>query len=426
MRLQSIISSSTGNLLEWYDFGLYAIYSPLFSRLFFPNEDPHVALIMTFAVLAIGFMCRPVGAFIFGYLGDSRGRAKTLRLSILMISLPTLIIGFLPTYAMVGIAAPLLLVFIRIWQGISLGGEYSGTLIYLTESAPTERRAMITSFAATGANLGILLASLVSAGTSYVFSDANFQTYGWRIPYILSGFLSLYIYSKRLKMQETDVFASLKKKHALVKNPITFVLKNNIPQILRILGMACMGGTFYYLSFIYMPTFLIQNLHYSITRASTLMTFFIGTMLIFVPLAGMLCDRVSRRKMLLFNAVLIAVITIPGFYFLREQHFMVVMLVLALFTIASSLEQAATCVAVVENYPPQARYSGLSIGYNMSYALVGGTAPLVCEWLIDKTHFLLAPAFYIVTCAIITGLVIYFFVPDTRGSDLSLPSPVKM
>jgi MHS family proline/betaine transporter-like MFS transporter len=418
MRLKSIISSSTGNLLEWYDFGLYAIYSPLFSRLFFPNEDPHIALIMTFSVLAVGFMCRPIGALIFGYLGDSRGRAKTLRLSILMISLPTLLIGFLPTYASVGLLAPALLILIRIWQGISLGGEYSGTLIYLTESAPKNQRATITSFAATGANLGILLASLVSAGTSFILSDAVFQSYGWRIPYILSGFLSLFVYFKRLKMQETNVFETLKKKHSLVANPITFVLKNNIPQILRILGMACMGGTFYYLCFIYMPTFLMQNLHYSITQASGLMTFFIGTMIVLVPLAGMLCDRVSRRKMLLFNAALIAIVTIPGFYLLGEQSVVLVVVILALFTIASSLEQAATCVAVVENYPPPARYTGLSIGYNISNAVFGGTAPLVCEWLISKTHFLLAPAFYIVICAIGTGLVVYFFVPDTRGADL--------
>jgi MHS family proline/betaine transporter-like MFS transporter len=141
-------------------------------------------------------------------------------------------------------------------------------------------------------------------------------------------------------------------------------------------------------------------------------------MIFLVPMAGMLCDRVSRRKLLLFNATLIAVVTIPGFYFLCEQNAILVVLILAIFTIASSLEQAATCVAVVENYPPPARYSGLSIGYNISNAVFGGTAPLVCEWLIGRTHFLLAPAFYIVICAMITGLVIYFFVPDTRDSDL--------
>jgi MHS family proline/betaine transporter-like MFS transporter len=205
---RSIISSSIGNLLEWYDFGLFAFFSPLFSRLFFPNNDPHTALIMTFSVLAIGFLCRPIGALIFGYMGDKKGRARTLRLSVLMISLPTLLIGFLPTYRSVGVAAPILLTLIRVWQGISLGGEYSGNLIYLTESAPKKLRATITSLAGTGANLGIMLASLVSAACSYFFSDAMFASFGWRVPYILSGLLSLFIYLTRLNMQETQVLNS--------------------------------------------------------------------------------------------------------------------------------------------------------------------------------------------------------------------------
>ncbi|MES2216890.1 MAG: MFS transporter [Pseudomonadota bacterium] len=419
MRLKkSIISSSIGNLLEWYDFGLYAIYAPLFSRLFFPNEDPHVAMLLTFGVLAIGFLCRPIGALIFGYLGDRQGRAKTLRLSILMISLPTLIIGFLPTYQQLGILAPLLLTVIRIWQGISLGGEYSGNLIYLTESAPKNYRATVTSLAAIGANVGITLASLVSAASSYFFSDHFFAEFGWRIPYILSGLLSLLVYFTRLHLQETTVFDDLKKTQRLAKNPLKFAFKNNIPQILRTIGMACMGSTFYYLCFIYMPTFLIQNLHFSFSSASMMMTFFIGSMIFLVPLSGLLCDKIGRRKLLLFNAGLIILITIPGFYFLLEDQFKVVLLVLGLFTVASSLEQATTSVAVVENYPPTARYTGLSIGYNISNAVFGGTAPLVCDWLIYKTGFLLAPAFYIVFCAILTGSVVYFWVKETRGCSL--------
>jgi MFS transporter, MHS family, proline/betaine transporter len=415
---KSIISSSVGNLLEWYDFGLYAIYAPLFSRLFFPNKDPYVAMLMVFGVLAIGFLCRPIGALIFGFLGDKQGRAKTLRLSILMISLPTLFIGFLPTYKNVGILAPILLIIIRIWQGISLGGEYSGNLIYLTESAPVNRRATITSLAAIGANVGISLASLVSALASYFFSDESFAAYGWRIPYLLSGGLSLLVYFTRLQLRETAVFENLKKSRQLVKNPIKFVFENNIPQILRTIGLACMGSTFYYLCFIYMPTFLIQNLHFSLTRASTIMAFFIGAMILFVPLAGMLCDQVGRRTMLLFNATLIALITVPGFYFILNDNYYVILMVLLLFTIASSLEQATTSVAVVENYPLPARYTGLSIGYNISNAIFGGTAPLVCEWLINKTHFLFAPALYIVFCAILTTLVVLFSVRETSGCTL--------
>jgi len=156
-----IINSSIGNILEWYDFGLFTIFSALFSRLFFPVSDARSAMLATFTVFAVGFLCRPIGALIFGYLGDTVGRARTLRLSVLMISLPTLAVGFLPTYHQIGIAAPILLLLIRMWQGISIGGEYSGNLIYLAESAPTKYRATCTSFVSMGSNIGILLSALV-------------------------------------------------------------------------------------------------------------------------------------------------------------------------------------------------------------------------------------------------------------------------
>ncbi len=418
MRLKSIVSSCIGNLLEWYDFGLFAIYTPLFSHLFFPLKDPHVALVMTFGVLAVGFLCRPIGALIFGFLGDKKGRVKTLRLSVLMISIPTLLIGCLPTYAAIGIWAPIMLMVIRIWQGISLGGEYSGNLIYLTETAPIKYRAVVASLGGTCANLGILLASVVSFASTAFLSTLAFQKFGWRIPYILSGLISLLIYYTRLKMQETSVFHHLQQTKQLAKNPILIVFKNNLPEVLRTIGMVCMGSTFYYLCFIYMPTFLTQNLHYSLMKASGMMTFFIGTMIVWVPLAGMLCDRVGRRKILLFNAALIALVTLPGFYFLLTQNVMLILIVLLIFTFASSLEQAATSVAVVENFPAKARYTGLSLGYNIGNAIFGGTAPVICAWLMTKSHFVFAPAIYIVFCAILTGSVIFIFVKETRGCSL--------
>jgi MHS family proline/betaine transporter-like MFS transporter len=415
---RSIISSSVGNLLEWYDFGLFAIFSPLFSRLFFPNDDPHVALILTFSVLAIGFLCRPIGALIFGFMGDRKGRARTLRLSVLMISLPTLLIGFLPTYRSVGVWAPVLLTLIRVWQGISLGGEYSGNLIYLTESAPKKLRATITSLAGTGANLGIMLASMVSAACSYFFSDALFESFGWRVPYILSGLLSFFIYFTRLNMQETQVFEYLKKENKLAKNPIAVVFKRNMPEVLRTIGLVCMGSTFYYLCFIYMPTFLIQNLKFSLAGASGLITLCIGAMIILVPLSGFLSDHINRRKMLLFNVAIIVLFTVPGFYLLLQSQFYLIIVAVGAFTVMSSLEQATTSVAVVENFPTPARYTGLSLGYNIGNAIFGGTAPLVCEWLLTKTHYLYAPAIYIVACALITGLVVFFSVKDTRNCAL--------
>lgn len=219
-------------------------------------------------------------------------------------------------------------------------------------------------------------------------------------------------------MHETKVFSYLKRKKLLPANPVRTAFKNDLPQIVRTIGLVCMGSTFYYLCFIYMPSFLMQNLHFTSAKASMLMVFFIAAMIFFVPVAGMLCDRIGRRKLLLFNAAFVALISIPGFYLLLGSQYVIVVLVLTIFTIASSLEQGTTSVAVVENFPPTARYTGVSIGYNFGNAIFGGSAPLICEWLTHKTHFLLAPAFYIVICALITGAVVFFFVPETRDRSL--------
>lgn len=418
MRIKSILSSSVGNILEWYDFGLFAIYSPLFSHLFFPSRDPHTALLATFGVFAAGFICRPIGGLLFGYLGDKNGRVETLRLSVLMISLPTLLIGFLPTYSEIGLIAPILLTMIRLWQGISLGGEYSGNLIYLAETAPMNRRAFITSFGGTGANLGILLASLIGGASSYFFTDAEFTAWGWRLPYLVSGILCLLVYVARLKMEETVVFDRLKQKKLLPDNPIRVMLKENIPHVLRTLGLVCMGSTFYYFCFIYIPLFLSQSTRFSLFKTSSLMSVFMVAMLFLVPLSGIICDAIGRRKMLLFNSLSVAFIAIPGFYFLHFSYFFLTLLVMSIFTIASSLEQGTTSIAVVENYPVPARYTGLSFGYNIGNGFFGGTVPLVCEWLRYKTNFDLAPAFYIMICALVTACVVFFFTKETRHKSL--------
>lgn len=414
----SILSSSIGNILEWYDFGLFTIFSSLFSQLFFPSEDPKVAMLTTFGIFAIGFFCRPIGALIFGYLGDKTGRARTLRLSILMISLPTLLIGLLPTYAQIGIAAPICLTVIRMWQGISIGGEYSGSLIYLAETAPRNYRATITSFASMGANLGILLAALVGIITTATFSKTALHSWGWRMPYLLSGILSLIIYIFRLHIKETHIFDYLKQKRLLTQNPIKTVFRDNLSELFRTLGIVCMGTTFYYFCFIFIPLYLEHFLQLSINTISLLITSSILLMIILVPFAGLLCDKLGRRKMLLFNATFVTLIVIPGFYLLHIEYLMILMAVLAIFTIASALEQGTTSIAVVENFPPPARYTGVSLGYNIGNGFLGGTVPIVCEWIMTKTAYPLAPAFYISSFAIITGLVVYFFVPETERKSL--------
>jgi MHS family proline/betaine transporter-like MFS transporter len=417
MLIKSITSSSIGNILEWYDFGLFAIYSALFSQLFFPTDKPEVALIATLTIFAVGFLCRPIGAILFGVMGDTQGRVKTLRLSILMISLPTLLIGFLPTYATAGILAPILLMIIRIWQGISLGGEYSGNIIYLAESAPNKYRATVTSLAGSGANLGILLASVIGAISHWLFTDAQFNAWAWRIPYLFSGILSLLIYFTRLHMRETKVFKYLKENKLLAQHPLKITLTENIFYVLRTIGLICMGTTFYYFAFIFIPLFFFEK-QFTFMQTSTLMIYLMIAMTLLVPVAGRICDAVGRKKMCLFNSLFVMIIVIPSFYLLESHYLPAVIAVLIIFVIASSLEQGTTSITVVENYPATARYTGLSLGYNLGNGILGGTAPVICEYLIKKTHGGLTPAIYICLCAAITLIVVIFFVKETKGIDL--------
>jgi MHS family proline/betaine transporter-like MFS transporter len=415
---KSIISSSIGNILEWYDFGLFAIYSPLFSHLFFPAKDPHIALLEALGIFAIGFLCRPIGALLFGYLGDTQGRVKTLRLSILMISIPTLLIGCIPTYSSIGITAPILLLIIRIWQGISLGGEYSGNLIYLAETAPANSRAFITAFAGTGANVGILLATIIGGITTFSFSETTFQAWGWRLPYIISGIFCLIIYATRLQFQETHIFNYFKDKKLITHNPINVMIKTNLPHVLRTLGLVCSGSVFYYFCFIYLPIFLDNALKFTLLKTTTLMSIFISSMIFLVPLSGLLCDKIGRRKLLLFNAAAIGLIVIPCLSLLLKGYAIAALIALTLFTLISSLEQATTSVSVVENYPMPARYTGLSFGYNLGNGIFGGTIPFISQWLIFHTHSQLAPGIYIMLCSAITFFVALFCVKETKGKSL--------
>lgn len=405
MHLRSVISCSIGNILEWYDFGLFAIFAPLFSQLFFLKADARAGLIVTFTIFALGFFCRPIGALLFGYLGDKRGRASTLRFSVLMISLPTLLIGCLPLYIHVGIVAPILLILTRIWQGISIGGEYSGNIIYLGEMAPTRSRSMFTALAASGANIGILLAMILGSITTSLLSDAQLTDWGWRIPYLFSGILSLLIYFTRLKLQETAIFMQTKKNHHIPDNPIITVFKYHCYDMLRALGLVCMGSTFYYFSFVYLPIYLTQNLKLSLSQSTRIETCVIAAMVILVPLSGWLNDKIGCYRMLLFNATLITIIAVPGFYLLQQAHLFLLIFIVSIFTLASALEQGTTPAVLVENFPTPTRYTGISFAYNVGNGFLGGSIPLMCAWLISATHFSLAPAFYIMFYSIVTLLV---------------------
>lgn len=413
MKKKQIIMTSLGNTLEWFDFGLFIFFAPIIGEKFFPIENPVTATLAAFAVFTVGFICRPIGGILFGHVGDTHGRAGTLRLSILLITLSTLLIGLLPTYHTLGILAPVIFVLLRLVQGLSIGGEYSGVMIYLAESAPAKKRGFITSFAATGANIGFLAATLVLMLLTTVFSTEIISAWAWRLPFILVGLPGAIIIYFRFKLAETPTYAYLQSTQHIEHRPLLAALQHAPVQLLKIIGLTCMSSTVYYVFFGYMPTYLEGCLGFGQKTALNIQSAFLILMLFLVPLAGMLGDYVGRKKMLLLTAGGVIVFALPCFYLLQSSFLTSILLAYVIATLLSSLDQGNSLTAVVENCPAHVRYSGVAFSYNLGMALFGGTAPLI-TLLLTKNISSFAPAYYLMGMAVISLIAAATLLNKTR------------
>ena len=401
MLKKETLISSLGNTIEWFDFGLFIFMAPIIGAKFFPQASAGNATIEALVVFAAGFLCRPLGGIFFGYFGDTRGRAKTLRVSILIITISTVLVGFIPSYEEIGLAAPILFILLRLIQGVSIGGEYSGIIIYLAESAPRNKRGFTTSFAAIGANLGFLLATVTLMLLHLFFNEKVIADWAWRLPFLLIGLPGSLIIYYRFKLSETPVYSQLQKNHRLESIPFIAAIKFAPYQLLKILGLTCMGSTFYYVFFAYMPTYLEHYSGFSLANALIIESFILIIMLFTVPLAGMCGDYFTRKKMLIITSIAIIFLVLPCFYLLHFKSIILVLLSLGTATILSSLEQGNTLTAIVENCPENVRYSGIAFSYNLGNALFGGSTPLVVTLLTEKIG-LITPAYYLIFMAAIT------------------------
>lgn len=375
--------------------------APIIGVKFFPLHSSFINTLDALLVFAIGFVCRPLGGIFFGYLGDTRGRAKTLRLSILTLTFSTLLTGMIPSYDDIGIFASFLFIGLRLIQGLSLGGEYSGVMIYLAESAPLKKRGFITSFAATGANLGFLLAMLSLMALHSCFSEVQINAWAWRLPFILIGIPGALITYYRLRLKETRIYLQLQKQQKIQSIPFLTALQFAPHQLLKILSLTCMSSTFYYFFFGFMPTYLEHYIGFSLKTALTIQSCLLVAMLFLVPLAGQVGDYFTRKKLLIFNTCLVILFIFPCFYLLESKLTWLITLTLSIATILSSIDQGNSLPAVVENCPENVRYSGISFSYNLGMALFGGTTPLIIVLLINQFN-LMAPAYYLLIMAIIS------------------------
>jgi MFS transporter, MHS family, proline/betaine transporter len=399
---KAVTGASIGNAVEWFDFAIYGFLATFIAANFFPSGDDTAALLKTFAIFAAAFFMRPLGGFVFGPLGDRIGRQRVLALVILLMSAATLGIGLLPTYSAIGVAAPLLLLVLRCLQGFSAGGEYGGGAVYLAEYARDRRRGLTVTFIAWSGVLGFLLGSITVTVLQATLSTSAMESYGWRIPFLIAaplGLVGLYI---RLKLDDTPQFEALSASDDVAASPLREAATTALRPILQVIGLFVVFNVGYYVVFTVLPTYMISTLQLSRTTSFVSVTLAsLVALVLILPLAA-LSDRIGRRPLLIAGAVAFAVGAYPLFLLLNSGSVVAAVVAHCVLAAIESVYVAAAVTAGVELFATRVRYSGFSIGYNISVAVFGGTTPYVVTWLISETGNGLAPAVYLIAAAVVS------------------------
>ena len=397
-----IIGASIGNAVEWFDFAIYGFLATYIAANFFPAGNETAALLNTFAIFAAAFFMRPLGGFVFGPLGDRIGRHRVLAAVILLMSVATLLIGLLPTYASIGVAAPLLLLLLRCLQGFSAGGEYGGGAVYLAEYADSRHRGRTVTFMVWSGVVGFLLGSVTVTVLQAWLPAAAMDGYGWRIPFLLAaplGLVGLYI---RLRLDDTPEFKGLAASDEVADSPLREALRTAWRPILQVIGVFIVFNIGYYVVFTYLPTYFIKTLHFSKTDAFLSSTIAcLVAIVVILPLAA-LSDRIGRRPLLLTGALGFAVLGYPLFLLLNSGSLAGAIVAHCGLAVIECVYISAAVSAGVELFATRVRYSGFAVGYNVCVAVFGGTTPYVVTWLTGYTGNSLAPAFYVIAAAVIS------------------------
>lgn len=412
-----IVAAAIGNFVEWFDFAVYGFLATTIALLFFPSGDPSVALLKTFAVFAVAFAFRPLGGIFFGMLGDRIGRKRTLAMTILLMAAATTLIGILPTYASIGVMAPILLTLIRCAQGFSAGGEYAGACAYVMEHAPVDKRAWYGSFLPVSTFSAFATAAVVAYALEAMLSSETMQSWGWRLPFLIAapmGLIGIYL---RSRLDETPAFQAVSDEHAVAHSPLKETLRNHARAILCLGAFVSVTALSFYMFTTYFATYL--QVAGGLSRATSLLVALIALAFAaaICPLAGAFSDKVGRRKTIVTTCVLLIVVVLPAFLMASSGSFAASVLGVMLLAVGAVLSGVVTAALLSEVFPTRTRYTASAITYNMAYTLFGGTAPLIATWLISTTGSNLSPAFYLVAVsllALIGGLAL----PETSRISL--------
>lgn len=414
---RALIAGMIGNVLEWYDFGIYGYVATIIAQQFFPKGDPLAALLATYGVFAAGFIMRPVGGILFGYLGDKYGRKNALILSIILMAVPTVSMGLLPTYEQIGVLAPALLTIMRLLQGLSLGGEYTGSVSYLVEHAPASKRGLFGSWATFAGIGGILLGSAVGALLTNILSKSEILEWGWRLPFLGGIFIAAIGGYMRRGLHESDMFKNLKIEGKVTQNPLTEALTTYRSFLIKSVGITATLTATFYIAFMHIYLFMNTKIGMALNEALLGNTIGMCILVALIPVAGILSDRLGRKKLLYFGAGGIFLLSVPLFYVLQSGNLTDMIIVITVFALFEAALLGTVATTLVELFPAKIRFTAVSLGYNLAIALFGGSAPFYSELLIDKTGSSLMPALYLILCSALTILTIRT-IPETYRNPL--------
>ncbi len=414
-----MLASFVGTAIEWYDFFLYGTAAAIvFARLFFPTVDPLVGTLSAFGTFAVGFIARPFGGLIFGHYGDRVGRKAMLVYSLLIMGVATFLIGLLPTYNSIGIAAPVLLVVLRCLQGIGVGGEWGGAVLMAVEHSPSHRRGLSGSWPQTGVPAGLFLSTLVFGVMSTTLSEAQFLAWGWRVPFLVSIALVAVGLFIRLRVLESPAFAELQQRGTRQARPIVTAIRDYKRSLLLAMGMRVAENGVFYVYTVFVLSY--GPMHLQVPRSTMLWGVAIAALvgLVTIPCFGGLSDRVGRRPVYLFGALFSLLYAVPFFTLLgtRSAPIIWVAIVLGL-AIGHAAMYGPQASYFSELFGAAVRYSGASLSYQLASVLAGGLAPFIATYLL-ATWGTLAVASYMMLLSAITVAAAYL-APETHRGDLA-------
>jgi MHS family proline/betaine transporter-like MFS transporter len=398
-----IVAGAIGNVLEWYDFAIYGYFATSIGRAFFPKEDPVAQVLAAFGIFAVGYLMRPVGGALVGSIGDKLGRRAALTFSVTAMAIPTFLVGVLPGYQVLGMMAPVVLTLLRMIQGLSVGGEYTTSIVFMVEHAPPGRRGLIGAMGCCGAVGGILLGSATGALLTNVLPADVMQDWGWRVPFLLGLLVGLAGFFVRRHLDEGAP------PQAAGRSPLTETVRQHGWLLVRLAGLSVFNAVGFYLMFVYVVSWL--QLADGVAPAHALEINSLS-MLVLLPCMvglGALSDRLGRKPLLLTATAFAFLSAVPLFWLMHHDQRLFIQLGQLGFVLSIGMFLGTQPTLMVEAVPAAIRCTAIALGYNVTLGVVGGLSPLVATWLVERTHDQLAPAYMIMVAAAVSFLSILSF-----------------